>query len=119
MKLKTKNIISWLLAGLLALVYIGSGFSKLLGSEMDVKGFQCFGYPDWWRYPVGLMELSLGLGLFFRKYRLYTVYLIFLWVIGAVITHIQAHQMNMIVAPLILGVFAIALMFVVKAKTIE
>lgn len=37
---KTKNIIAWILAGLLALVFIGSGITKLLGVEMQIKNVE-------------------------------------------------------------------------------
>ncbi len=46
---KTKNIIVWILAGLLAFAFIGAGITKLLGVEMQIKNLESWGYPlsDW------------------------------------------------------------------------
>ena len=49
MKTQKKNIIAWILAGLLAFAFAGAGVTKLLGVEMQIKNLESWG---------------LGLGLF-------------------------------------------------------
>ena len=55
---KTKNIIAWILTGLLAFAFVGSGITKLLGVEMQIKNLESWGYPLWFRFPIGLTEIA-------------------------------------------------------------
>src|ERR1700759_1657842 len=100
MTTKTKNIISWILAGLLSLAFIGVGITKLLGADMQIKNFESWGYPQWLRFPVGLIEIVLAIGLLIPEYRKKTVYGVFIWTLVAVITHLQAGQAKMIGGPI-------------------
>ena len=111
MSAKTKNIITWILAVILAFAFIGAGFTKLLGVDTQIKNFESWGYPLWLRFPVGLIEIALAIGLVIPRYRKITIYGIFIWTIVAVITHLQAGQANMIGGPIFLGVFAAAILF--------
>jgi putative oxidoreductase len=106
MKNKTKNIINWILAGILALAYFGSGFTKLLGAEMQIRNFESWGYPQWLRFPVGLIEIAFALRLLIPGYRKLTIYGIFIWTVVAVITHLQAGQVTMIGGPILFSVLA-------------
>jgi len=116
MTTKTKNIIAWILAGILALAFIGAGISKLLGAEMQIKNFESWGYPLWLRFPIGLIEIAFAFGLLFPGYRKITIYGIFIWTIVAVITHLQAGQANQIGGPIFFSVFAAAILFLSKEK---
>jgi len=58
---KTKNIIIWIISGLLSLAFFGSGLSKIFGAEMQIKNFQSWGYPLWLRFPIGLIEISFAI----------------------------------------------------------
>jgi putative oxidoreductase len=111
MSVKTKNIITWILAGILAFAFIGAGFTKLLGVDTQIKNFESWGYPLWLRFPVGFIEIALAIGLLIPRFRKITTYGIFIWTIVAVITHLQAGQANMIGAPIFFSVFAAAILF--------
>ena len=69
MTAKTKNTITWVLAGLLAFAFLGSGMTKLLGVEMQIKNFESWGYPLWMRFPVGISEIIFAIGLLLPSYR--------------------------------------------------
>jgi putative oxidoreductase len=116
MSTNTKNIIIWILAGILALAYFGSGFTKLLGVEMQIKNFESWGYPVWLRFPVGLIEIALAIGLLIPQYRRLTIYGIFIWTIVAVITHVQAGQASMIAGPILFSVLAALILFLSGEK---
>jgi uncharacterized membrane protein YphA (DoxX/SURF4 family) len=116
MTTKTKNIITWILAGILALAFIGSGITKLLGVEMQIKNLESWGYPLWFRFPIGLAEVVFAIGLLIPKYRKITIYGIFIWTLAAVITHLQAGQANMIPAPILFSVIAGVILFLSKEK---
>src|SRR3954467_11233418 len=114
MKTKSKNIIAWILTGLLTFAFTGSGISKLLGVEMQIKNLESWGYPLWFRFPIGLVEVVFVFALLIPKYRKIIIYGIFIWTLAAVITHLQAGQANMIAAPILFSVLAGAVLFLSK-----
>ncbi|HET7002419.1 MAG TPA: DoxX family protein [Puia sp.] len=116
---KTKNIIIWILSGILALAYLGAGLSKIFGAEMQVKNFESWGYPLWLRFPVGLIEIIFAIGLLITIYRKTIVYGIFIWTIIAIITHLQAGQANMIGGPIIFGLLASAILLLSREGRIS
>jgi len=116
MTTKTKNIISWILAGVLSLAFIGAGISKLLGVDTQIKNFQSWGYPVWLRFPIGLIEIAFAIGLLIPGFRKKTIYGIFIWTIVAVITHLQAGQAKMIGGPILFSVLAAPILFLSREK---
>lgn len=115
MTIRTKNILVWIFAGFMAFVYTFSGITKLLGVEMQIKLIESWGYPLWFRFPIGLTEVLLALGLLIPKYRTTATYCIFPWAIVAIITHLRVGQTN-ILGPCILFVLAAVLLWVLKKK---
>ena len=113
---KTKNIIIWLLAGLLAFAFIGAGISKFLGVEMQIKNLESWGYPLWFRFPIGLFEVALAIALLIPKYRKLAIYAIFIWTLAAVITHLQAGKVSMIGMPILFGVIAGVIFLMTRKK---
>jgi putative oxidoreductase len=110
MALKSKEIISWILAGILALVYIGAGGSKLMGAEAQIRNLHSWGYPLWTLYPIGLIEIGMAIGLLIPRFRKITIYGVFIWTLAAVTTHLQAGQAGFIGAPILLGALAAAIL---------
>ncbi len=106
MKTNTKNVLTWVLAGLLALAFIGAGLTKILGVEAQIKNLQSWGYPLWMRFPIGIGEIVLAIGLLIPAFRKVTIYLTFLWAVVAVLTHVLAGQANMIGGAILFGVIA-------------
>jgi uncharacterized membrane protein YphA (DoxX/SURF4 family) len=119
MTTKTKSIITWILAGLLAFAFIGSGITKLLGVEMQIKNLESWGYPLWFRFPIGLTEIAFAVAFLIPKYRKLAIYGTFVFTIVAVITHLQAGQANMIVTPILFSAIALAIFFLQKTKTVN
>lgn len=117
MTTKTKNIIAGILAGLLAFAFTGSGITKLLGVEMQIKNVESWGYPLWFRFPIGITEVAIAVALLLPKYRMLAIYGIFIWTIVAVITHLQAGQASMSAVPVLFGAIAVLLYFLVKKET--
>jgi putative oxidoreductase len=116
---KTKNIIIWILSGILALAFLGSGLSKIFGAEMQIKNFQGWGYPLWLRFPIGLIEIIFAIGLLITTYRKTIVYGIFVWAIIAIVTHLQAGQASMIGGAIIFGLSAAAILLLSRERTIR
>jgi uncharacterized membrane protein YphA (DoxX/SURF4 family) len=119
MKAKTKNIIAWVLAGLLAFAFFGSGVTKLLGVEMQIKNLESWGYPLWFRFPIGLSEVIFAIVLLLPHYRKWVIYGIFCWGFVAIVTHIQATppQYQMIGAPILFLMLNTILLFMTRPKS--
>lgn len=104
---KTKNIICWVLSGLLALGFIGAGFSKLTGAAGAVAQLHSWGYPDWLRLPIALSEIGLGIALLVPNYRTLALYGVFIWAAVAAGTHLQAGQADKIAPALVFAGLAL------------
>jgi putative oxidoreductase len=49
--------------GLLGLIMMGAGSAKIIGIDLAKKDFERYGYPEWFRYVTGGIEVIGGLGL--------------------------------------------------------
>jgi uncharacterized membrane protein YphA (DoxX/SURF4 family) len=82
-----RNVISWILQILLAIVFIKSGFDKLSNLSQTVGMFSGLGLPGWMAYLVGGGELLGGIGLLIpQTVRLAAIGLIVI-MIGALVMH--------------------------------
>jgi uncharacterized membrane protein YphA (DoxX/SURF4 family) len=88
------------------LAFLASGGSKLAGAEMNVENFIRWGYPVWFMYVVGLIEVGGVALLLIPKSRFYGAAVLTINMLGAVFTHIAAGEAAMLPAPLMLGLLA-------------
>lgn len=119
MTTKTKNIFTWILAGLLAFAFFSSGITKLLGAEMQIKNLESWGYPLWMRFPIGLGEIAIAIGILLSNYRKLTIYGIFAWAAIAIFTHLQATppQYQMLGGPVLFLILNTVLFFLTKNES--
>ena len=78
-----KNVVSWVLAVLLALLFALVGGLKLLGVPAAVKEFDMIGFGQWFRYLTGVLEVTGAVGLMIPKFRLQGALLIACIMAGA------------------------------------
>ncbi|WP_114579191.1 DoxX family protein [Saliphagus sp. LR7] len=52
-----------LVQGLLGFIMLAAGSAKLLGIDLVVEDFNRYGYPGWFRFVTGVIEVCGGLGL--------------------------------------------------------
>lgn len=88
MDAKTKNIVAWVLTAMMAFMIIKAGAVKLLNNPMQVANFVKWGYPDWFMYLIGGLEVLGGVGLFIPKTRTLAIFGIIAIMLGAIYTHI-------------------------------
>lgn len=101
-----KKIVTYVLTGLLALIFISSGVMKLVGPAPVVEGFTKFGLAAW-RVPIGILELAC-VGLFlFPKTRIVGALLLCSYMGGAIVTHLSHGE------PIILPAVVLAVVWVV------
>jgi putative oxidoreductase len=85
---KVRVITMWILSGLLALVFLGSGGAKLAGAAAMVELFDKVGRGQWFRYFTGLLEVAGGIGLLIPRYAFYAAGLLAVVMVGATIANL-------------------------------
>jgi putative oxidoreductase len=63
------NILAWVLAVFLAIVFTFAGGVKLIGARAMVQEFAQIGIGQSFRYCTGILEVSGAIGLLFPNYR--------------------------------------------------
>jgi uncharacterized membrane protein YphA (DoxX/SURF4 family) len=103
MSTKTKNIINWVLAGLVAFIFIGSGFSKLMGSADTLKMAESIGLSSANFKVLGVIEIMAALFFLYPRTGLLGTLLLAAYMGGAIATHLEHAQS--IVAPVVISAF--------------
>lgn len=57
------GVLTVVLRVVLGLAFIGAGTSKLVGTQQMVDDFDRFGYPQWFMYFTGAIEVVAALGV--------------------------------------------------------
>ena len=87
------QILAIILQVLLGLAFLMSGGPKLVGSEEMVKDFERFGYPRWFLYVTGAVEITGAIGMFAGIFLPVVGALAGLWLaavmLGALFTHLR------------------------------
>lgn len=73
---------------LITLIFVASGSAKLLGLEFELEAFERWGYPLWFMYFTGVVEVIGGLVIWVKRLRLITSVGLNCVMIGAVATHL-------------------------------
>ncbi|WP_332309357.1 DoxX family protein [Pseudomarimonas arenosa] len=76
-----------LLTYLLALVFFASGGAKLAALPFELEAFARWGYPLWFMYLTGALEVAGALGLLIPRLSALAAACLGLLMIGAVATH--------------------------------
>jgi hypothetical protein len=75
---------------LLTAVFLLAAGMKFASVEFEVSGFARFGYPLWFMYAVGLLQLVGAVLLWVRGYVAYGALLLAVLMVGAVGSHLRA-----------------------------
>jgi putative oxidoreductase len=93
----------------LALAFAGAGIAKLLSAPMMVAEFALFGYPPWFLYVVGALEVLSAIFFLVPRMRVVATAIVICIMVGAIFSHVAHGQFGMAIGPLLLLVLAIAL----------
>lgn len=92
----------------LALVFLASGGAKLAGLPFELAAFERWGYPLWFMYLTGALEVAGGCGLLVRRLSALAGGCLALLMVGAVITHVRNSEWSMLlIASTILALSAL------------
>lgn len=103
MTTKTRNIINWVLAGLVAFIFVGSALNKFTANEKELAQAATFGLNAKTYNVLGIIELiAMALFLYPRTGTLGTLLLV-AYMGGAICTHLVFAQPMM--APIAIAAF--------------
>lgn len=111
------TILSWILQGLLAAMFLMAGFGKVKGSKMYHEAFVHIRLPQWFRVVTGIVELIGGallvIGFWQKDLAIAGALLLGVTAIGGTISHLRVKdgikETFMIV---LLGIIAFTLLFI-------
>lgn len=106
-------MILWIACGLLTLMFLFAGVTKLTGMEMHVVSFDNWGLPQWFRSIVGVLEVVGAVLVIIPTTREKGAIILIALMLGATLVHLKAGETSALAAPLI----AIALAGFVLAST--
>lgn len=103
---------------LLALMYLGTGISKLIQANTQVNDFESWGYSTGFMLAIGVVEILGAVGLLIAKTRFIAILVLAGIMFGAIGTHIvHAEYLNALL-PLVLLVL-LTFVFLRNKSTIE
>ena len=85
----------YVIMGLLTLAFALAGGTKLMGQEMHVENFIRWGYPVWFMYITGLIEVGSVILMWIPKTRFYGALGLVAIMLGAIATHIVNSEPEM------------------------
>ena len=120
MNAKTKNIVSWVISGLLALLFLFAGSGKLMNDPTTVANFEKWGFSGSFMMIIGVLEVLGGIGLLIPKLRLLAALGLVGIMLGAVGTHVMNGEFSepMFFVSIIALVLLLVLAFVLKPNRV-
>ena len=83
------NILAWIVAVFLAIVFTFAGSIKLIGKPAMIQEFAQIGFGQWFRYVTGVLEVSGAIGLLVPTYRFWAALQIAIIMVGATAVNIM------------------------------
>lgn len=102
----SKNTVIKVGSILLGLAFIMSGGMKLTGPAEMAANFAHWGYPVWFMYVIGALEVAGGIGLMIPSLAGLAATGLVAIMLGAVFTHVRAGEWGAIVPPAVLLTFS-------------
>ena len=96
-----KRVMKIVLCVLLGICFVVAGGAKLMGSESQFEHFTQWGYPIWFLYLTGIIEVGGGLCLFIPKTQWYGIVVLSITMVGAALTHLMAGEMGAVPVPIV------------------
>ena len=102
----------WIPAILLVLIFTPQGWSKFNDTSGWARAFRHWGYPDWFRVTIGVLELSAVTLLILGRTAAFGALIIIVVMLGGMATHVLfdgGRNLTSEVVPLTLGTIVLIL----------
>ena len=96
-----RTTITWVLSILLAIAFLVASFVKITAQPVMVQGFAAFGFPVWFLYVTGFIELAGAILVLLPRFAGIGAALLSCVMVGAIFTNLTHGQAAMAVVPLI------------------
>lgn len=116
-KATLKKIGAWIVFVVLGLFYIQMGLMKFIVSGWTER-FASWGYPVYFQYVIGVLELLSGIGLFVPRVRAYAAAALTLVMLGALATHLIYWEQPNIVVTLTLSLIMASITYAHRHKLV-
>lgn len=93
---------------LLTVVFLAAAGMKFAAVPFEVSGFTRFGYPLWFMYAVGGLQLTGAVLLWTRGYVCHGAGLLAVLMAGAVFSHLQASDLILLPLPALVLMIVLA-----------
>lgn len=100
------------LSVVLSLVFFASGAAKLAGLEFEIVAFERWGYPLWFMYFIGTVEVVGAVGLLVRRISAAAAAGLALMMLGAMGTHVIHAEWGMLAAAAVIFALSVARAFI-------
>jgi len=97
-----KRVMNIALCVLLGILFIVAGGVKLMGNPSQVEHFANWGYPLWFLYVTGIVEVGGGICLCIPKTQWYGIVVLSFTMVGAALTHLRAGETGAVPVPIVL-----------------
>lgn len=101
------HIGAWVVAVILALIFIPVGLAKLAGLEATREMFQQWGYQPWFMYAIGVLEVAAGIAVLVPRVATYAAGFLGVEMLGALVTHVVNGQWAVAIVPIAVGALAL------------
>ena len=103
----------------MALLFLFAGGGKLTGGQSHAEQFVHWGYPVWFMYVVGTIEVGGALALLIPAARFWGALLLACDMAGAVVTHLRASETMMVPFPAMFLLSAVLIAWVTRPAASE
>ena len=107
-----KFVGTWLPAILLVLIFVPQGWSKFDDASGWARAFRFWGYPDWFRVTIGVLELLAAILLIAGRTAAFGAIIIILVMLGGMATHVifeGGRHITSEVVPLVLATIVLVI----------
>lgn len=107
-----KFVGTWLPAVLLVLIFVPQGLAKFDDASGWAKAFRFWGYPDWFRVTIGVLELLAAFLLIGGRTAAFGAIIIILVMLGGMATHLifeGGRHVTSEVVPLVLATIVLVI----------
>ena len=110
MRVPWQSFTLYIMCALLAIPLGFSGIQKLGGMQSWIDQFRAFGYPIWFMYVIGVLQVLSAVGLWLPTTRKWAVLVILIIMLGAGLSNVRAGQYTFVMTNIVLFALAIAIL---------